>query len=92
MCLSVHAHHPSVHMRMCVGVMGSQADIQPASSRQVHGTGNYFWDSQSEKALSKQEESVTEGLSGVNHFHNDMPNATQRKCQSAPNPARRDQH
>lgn len=43
------------------------------ASRQEHEAGNCFWDSQSEKALGKQEESVTVVLSGVSHPHNDLP-------------------
>lgn len=43
------------------------------ASRQEHEAGNCFWDSQSEKALGKQEESVTVVLSGVSHRHNDLP-------------------
>lgn len=40
---------------------------------QEHEGGNCFWDSQSEKALCKQEGAITVVLSGVIHFHNDLP-------------------
>lgn len=42
-------------------------------ARQEHETGNCFWDGQSEKSLCKQEEPITVVLSGVSHFHNDLP-------------------